>query len=94
MLVIHVSAKNSQVFIDGSAEVVVDADPRTVGKFPVIASCEPYSETMTLLLFGGPSLLLANRFRHRRSELLFHFGCRTLRTFASETTGKLAPVNL
>ena len=47
---------------------------------------------MTLLLFGGPSPSLANRFGLRRSQLLFHFGCCTLRTFATETTGKLAPV--
>ena len=47
---------------------------------------------MTLLLFGGPSPSLANRFGLRRSQLLFHFGRCTLRTFATETTGKLAPV--
>jgi hypothetical protein len=47
---------------------------------------------MTLLLFGGPSPLLANRFGLRRSHLLFHFGRCTLRTFAIETAGKLASV--
>src|SRR2546422_190891 len=47
---------------------------------------------MTLLLFGEPSPSLANRFGLRRSQLLFHFGCCSLRTFATETTRKLAPV--
>ncbi len=47
---------------------------------------------MTLLLFGGPSALLANRGGLRRSHLLFHFGRCTLRTFATETAGKLASV--
>ena len=47
---------------------------------------------MIFLLFAGPSPSLANRFGLRRSQLLFHFGCCTLGTFATETTGKLAPV--
>jgi hypothetical protein len=55
-------------------------------------SRKSHSETMTLLLFGGPSPSLANRFGLRRSQVLFHFGRCTLRTFATETTGKLAPV--
>ena len=77
----------------GSAEVVAHADSRTIGQFPRYRiSCESYSETMTLLLFGGPSPSLANRFGLRRSQLLFHFGCCTLKTFATETTGKLASV--
>jgi len=57
-----------------------------------MASNESYSETMTLLLFGGPPPSLDTRFGLRRSRLLFHFGCCTLRTFATETTGKLAAV--
>jgi hypothetical protein len=55
-------------------------------------SCESYSETMTLLLFGGPSPSLANRFGLRRGQFLFHFGFSTLRTFATQTAGKLASV--
>jgi hypothetical protein len=55
-------------------------------------SCESDSEIMTLFLFGGPSPSLANRFGVRRSRLLFHFGCCTLRTFATETAGKLASI--
>jgi hypothetical protein len=47
---------------------------------------------MTLLLFGGPSPSLANRFGLRRSQLRFHFGCCALGTFATETAGKLASV--
>src|SRR5580704_190758 len=47
---------------------------------------------MTLLLFGGPSPSLANRFGLWRSHLLFHFGCSTLQTFTTETTGQLASV--
>jgi hypothetical protein len=47
---------------------------------------------MTLLLFGGLSTSLANRFGLRRSQLLFRFGCGRLRTFTTETTGKLPPV--
>jgi hypothetical protein len=47
---------------------------------------------MPLLLFGGPSASLANCFGLRRSKLLFHFGCCTLRTFTTEATGKLASV--
>src|ERR1700677_1236382 len=54
-------------------------------------SCESYSETMTLLLFGWPPSV-ANRFGLRRSQLLFHLGRGSLRTFAAETAGKLAPV--
>jgi len=46
---------------------------------------------MTLLLFGGPSPL-ADWFGLRRSRLLFHLCCCTLRTLATETTGKLASV--
>ena len=45
---------------------------------------------MTLLLFGGPSPLLTDRFGLRRSQPLFYFGCCTLQTFTTETTGKLA----
>ena len=47
---------------------------------------------MALFLFRRLSSSLANRFGLRRSQLLFHFGRCTLRTFATETTGKLAPV--
>jgi hypothetical protein len=47
---------------------------------------------MTLLLFGGLSTSLANRFGLRRSQLLFRFGCGRLRTFTTETMGKLPPV--
>src|ERR1700683_1694673 len=47
---------------------------------------------MTLPFFGGPSPSLASRFGILRSQLLFHFGCGTLQTFATETTGKLASV--
>lgn len=47
---------------------------------------------MTLLLFGGASPSLASRFGLRRSQLLFHFGSCTLRTFATKTTGELASV--
>jgi hypothetical protein len=36
--------------------------------------------------------LLANRLDLRRSQLLFHFGYCTLRTLATESTGKLASV--
>jgi hypothetical protein len=46
---------------------------------------------MTLLL-GGPAPSLAIRFGLQRGQLLFHFGCCTLRTFATETMGKLARV--
>ena len=42
---------------------------------------------MTLLLFGGPSPSLANRFGLRRGQILFHFGRCTLQTFAAETAG-------
>jgi hypothetical protein len=73
-------------------EVVAHTDRGTVGQFPFRHSCESYSETVTLLLFGGPSPSLANRFGLRRSQLLFHFGRCSLRTFATETTGQLAPV--
>jgi len=45
-----------------------------------------------LLLFGGPSPSLANRFGFWRGQLLFHFGRCTLRTFATETAVKLASV--
>ena len=73
--------------------MVAHADTRTVGQLPFYRiSCESYSETMTLLLFGGPFPSLANRFGLRRGQLLFHFGCCTLRTFTTETTGKLASV--
>ena len=47
---------------------------------------------MTLLLFGERSPFLADRFGFRRSQLLLHLGCCTLRTLTTETTGKLAPV--
>jgi hypothetical protein len=47
---------------------------------------------MTLLLFGGPSPSLANRFGLRHRQFLFHFGCCALRTFATETTAKFASV--
>ncbi len=40
----------------------------------------------------GPFPSLANRFGLRRSQLLFHFGCCTLQTFTTETTGALASV--
>ena len=73
-------------------EVVVHTDSGTVGQFLFRHSCESYSETVTSLLFGGPSPSLASRFGLRRSQLLFHFGRCSLRTFATETTGQLAPV--
>ncbi len=47
---------------------------------------------MNLLLFGGPSPSLANRFCLRRRQVLFHRDCCKLRTFATETAGKLASV--
>jgi hypothetical protein len=47
---------------------------------------------MTLLLLGGPPPSLANRFGLRRSQLLFDFGCCSLQTFTTETTGALASV--
>ena len=47
---------------------------------------------MALLLFGGPSPSRANGFGLRHSLLLFHFGRCSLRTLATETTGKLASV--
>jgi hypothetical protein len=74
--------------------VVAQNDSRTLGQFPVIAShVSPFiPKTMTLLLFGGPSPSLASRFGLQRSQILFHFGCCTWETFATETAGKLASV--
>ncbi len=63
------------------------ADSRTIGQPRYCISCESYFETMTLLLFGGPSSSLANRFGLRRGQLPFYLGCCTLRTFATETAG-------
>jgi len=74
-------------------EMLAHADSRTVGPFPPTRiSCESYSEAMTLLLFGGTFPPLANRIGLRDSQLLFNFGCCTLRTFATETAGELASV--
>ena len=52
-------------------------------------SCESYSKTMALLLFGG---LQGNLFGLRCSWLLFYLYCCTLRTFATEAVGKLATI--
>ena len=74
-LVIHVSVNNSRFsWICESSGRTLTAG-RSVNSCYRI-SCESYSEIMTLLLFGGPSTLLANRFGLRRGQLLFHFGCR------------------
>ena len=55
-------------------------------------SCESYSKTIALLLFGGPHSSQGNWFGLRCSCLLFHLCCRTLRTFATEAVGKLAAI--
>lgn len=47
---------------------------------------------MTLLHFGRPSPSLANLFGLRCGRLPFHLCCWSLRAFAIETTGMLAPV--
>jgi hypothetical protein len=55
-------------------------------------SCESYSQTMALLLFGGPHSSHGNWFGLRCSRLLFHLCFRTLQTFATEAVGKLAAI--
>lgn len=50
------------------------AEHRSIPRYCI--SCESYSETMTLLFFGGPAPSLTNRFGLWRSQLAFHFGCR------------------
>ena len=47
---------------------------------------------MTLLLFGGSSPSRADGFCLRGSRLLLHLCCGTLRTFATQTSGKLASI--
>jgi hypothetical protein len=64
--------------------------PRSIPRYRV--SCDSHSETVTLLLFGGPPPSLGNRFGLWRGQLLSHFGCCSLRTFATETAGKLASI--
>jgi hypothetical protein len=72
---------------------VTHADSRIVAQSPLIAShASPIPRLLPCSSSEGPSPPLANRFGLRCTQLLFHFGCCTLRTFATETTGKLASI--
>jgi hypothetical protein len=68
------------------------ADSGTVGQFPLSHIMRaPFRDyDLAPLQKAVPSL--ADRFGIRRGRLLFHFGRCTLRTFATETKGKLASV--
>lgn len=49
--------------------MVAHADSRTVDQFPSRHACESYSQTMTLLLFGGPPSLASPALPHSRTFL-------------------------
>jgi hypothetical protein len=55
-------------------------------------SCESYSKTMSLLLFGGPHSSQGNWFGLRCGWLLFYLYCCTLRTLATQAVGNLAAI--
>ena len=75
------SCNNKGAYILDGIEVIA-----VLGDSGSCISCEPYSKTMTLLLFGRAPPSLPNQFGLQRSRLLLHLCCRTLRTFATETT--------